>query len=322
MPIPAGQALIFEGPTGLEGWTMGKMAATIADPGAWKYKNGAFYATRPASIARDLNLPDVASIQFDITWKGLLYLAVALYTEYLHPINLANKEQEPDFGGFYSLQLNYMSANLLPVKKHDILRYGGLGQGAIPAFTQKNNAHIEIRVSKPKKLVALLVDGALIKQWIDTEEFAGTGKALRFVHQGQGSIKLSNLRLTEWDGQFEEPPAPAPESKMDIARLRNGDKLNGDLQVIRNGLATVSVSGKALDVPLTRVKQIDLAGQKSERAKEDPTDVHAYFTEGGTLTFHLEEWGDTRVIATSPNFGRVAFDPTAFNRLRFHSEPR
>jgi hypothetical protein len=319
-PRPATQSMVFEGPAGLDGWTHGKLSAAIADPGEWKHKGAAFYASRPASIARDLKLPEVATIQFNLHWKGVLHLAIALYTEYLHPVNLGNKDQEPDFGGFYSLQLNSFTANLIPIRKREPLRY--LGQTPVPTFAQKNQAQIEVRVNKPKRLVALMVDGILIKQWIDSEEFAGTGQALRFVHQGQGSVKLSNLRVYEWDGQFEDLPAMASDTRQDLARLRNGDRAVGDLQTIRNGLVTLLAAGNTIDIPLGRIKQIELAGQKSERAPDNPSQVRAYWENGGSLTFLLEEWDKQHVIANSPNFGRMTFHPSAFARVRFNAVAR
>src|SRR5262249_15342491 len=160
-------------------------------------------------------------------------LAIALYTDYYQPINLANKDTEPEFGGFYSLQLNSFSANLLPVKKNDPLRY--LGQVSVPAFNQKNTAHVEIRASKTKRTIALLVDGEVVKQWNETEEFVGQGAGVRFVHQGQGKVKLSQLRVSVWDGQFEEKPSAHPDAKQDIAKLRNGDKAGGTLNSIQDG---------------------------------------------------------------------------------------
>src|SRR5687768_16839635 len=142
----------------MEGWTRGKVNAQgLTDAGEWMYSNGAFYALKSASIARDLKLPDVASIQFDLEWRGFFHVAVALYSSYLHPINLANKESEPQFGGFYSMQLNPFSANLLPVEQNEPLRY--LGQASLQHLAQTNAAHIDIRVNKAKSLVALMVNG-------------------------------------------------------------------------------------------------------------------------------------------------------------------
>ncbi|HVK59880.1 MAG TPA: hypothetical protein VM735_13930, partial [Candidatus Kapabacteria bacterium] len=184
VPLGLPKPTLFSGPTGLEGWTMGKVTAqALVDSGEWVYQNGALYAMKSASIARDLKLPDTASLQFDLEWRGFFHVAVALYSAYLHPINLANKETEPQFGGFYSMQLNPFSANLLPVKQNEPLRY--LGQASLQHLAQTNAAHIDIRVSKSKKLIALLVNGILVKQWND-DDFAGTGTGVRFVHQGQG----------------------------------------------------------------------------------------------------------------------------------------
>jgi hypothetical protein len=322
-PKLADRPPVFEGLTGLEGWTPGRMAAAAipgTSPGDWQYKNGAFYATKSASIARDLKLPDMASIQFDLNWKGLLYMAIALYTDYLHPISLTSKDSEPEFGGFYSLQLYNYAANLLPVTKQDPLRY--LEQASIPAMIQTNKIHMEIRVDKAKHLIALMADGVLVKQWIDKDDFVGKGTGMRFVHQGQGSVKLSNLRITQWDGQFEEKPSNTPESKQDLAKLQNGDKVIGDLQSIQDGKVTFAVTGgTTLDIPLNRVKLLEMAGQKTVRTKDDSADVQAVFRKGGRVTLRLEKWDENEVVGINPHLGKIIFKPSAFARILFNRPP-
>jgi len=315
-PRPPAPTPIYAGPTGLEGWTLGKVSSAVAEPGEWRYKNGAFYATRAASIARNLHMPDVMSLEFDLTWRGGFHLAVALYTDSLQPVNLASKESEPDFAGFYSLQLNNYYANLLPVTKLDPIRY--LGQVPLqPNFSQKNSAHIEVRTHKAKNLVALLIDGTLVKGWVDTQEFAGKGTGIRIVHQGQGSSKISNLRVTEWDGQFEEKPSNPPDSRQDLVKLRNGDKLVGDLQFVREGKLQFSAAGKTVEVPLARVKQMELAGSKWERPASGSQAVHGIFPRGGFVTFELEKADDTGWVGRSAAFGRTVFLRAAFARVEF-----
>jgi hypothetical protein len=314
--IPSNLLTVFEGPTGLAGWTMGKVVSAGGEGGYWKYKNGAFYASQPASIARDLKLPDSASIEFDLAWKGNLYLAIALYTDYMQPVNLANKETEPDFGGFYSLQINSFYANLLPVTKSDPLRY--LGQISVPAFNRKRSAHVDIRINKSKRLIALLVDGALVKQWVDTEAFVGQGTGIRLVHQGLGVLKLNQLKVTEWDGQFEEPPDNDQNNPQDLARLRNGDRLVGNVESIRDDkLVITTLPRNSSTISLERVKQIEFAGQKAVRPEHAPSDVLAFFNHGGRVQFRLEKWGEQGVEASSPTFGKVRFNPAAFSRIEF-----
>lgn len=321
VPLGLPKPTLFAGPTGVEGWTMGKVAAqALVDSGEWVYSNGAFYAMKSASIARDLKLPDSASIQFDMEWRGFFHVAIALYSSYLHPINLANKETEPQFGGFYSMQLNPFSANLLPVKQNEPLRY--LGQASLQQLAQTNAARIDIRVSKAKKLVALLINGILVKQWTD-DDFAGTGTGVRFVHQGQGAVKLTNIRVTEWDGVFEEPVAVTPNKAQDIARLKNGDRVIGSVKAIREGKLSIEGAGTVLDVPVTRVKQVELA-TPVQRPKPEARTVRAYFSSGvGSLTFNLDQWTPEEITASSDSFGAVKIKPAAFSRILFdvNSEP-
>lgn len=316
LPVGLPKTPIFEGPTSLEGWTMGKVnAAAVIDSGDWLYHNAALYAVKSASIARDVDLPDSASFSFDLEWRGFFHVAIALYTEYLHPVNLANKETEPKFGGFYSMQINPFSANLLPVKQNDPLRY--LGQAPLQTLASKNSAHFDIRMSKSRRIIALLIDGALVKQWVDSEEFAGTGKAIRFVHQGQGAVKLSNIKVTEWDGTFEEPPTVTPNKKTDLARLKNGDRIPGAVKEISDGKMKVEGAGQVLEIPLTRVKQIEFATARAGRSNWTPQTVRAYFAKGGSVTFELERWSEELVQGTSPFYGPVSFKTAAFNRLVF-----
>ena len=324
-PLGLPRPTLFSGPTGLEGWTMGRVqAGALVDSGEWIFQNNAFYALKSASIARDVHLPDSASIQFDLEWRGFFHIAIALFTEYLHPINLANKETEPKFGGFYSLQINPFSANLLPVKQTEPLRY--LGQASLQNLAQTNGARIDIRASKSKRLIALLINGVLVRHWTD-EDFAGTGTALRFVHQGQGAVKLSNLKITEWDGNFEEPVTLTPNKTADLARLRNGDRVPGTVKTIRDGKlaieAATSTAGTTLDIPIQRVKQIELTSEKApaNTSTLNPSafpNVRAYFASGlGSLTFNLEKWTPDEISASAPTFGSAKFKPDAFSRILF-----
>lgn len=320
VPISPGRSLLFEGPYGLEGWTMGKVnAAAIVESGEWKYKNEAFYANKSSSIARDVKLPDVASIQFDIAWKNFFYMAVALYTENLQPVNLANKDTEPDFSGFYSLQINTFSANLLPVKKNDPLRY--LGQTPLPSLSQKNSAHVEIRVNKPKKTIALLIDGALARQWTDTEDFAGQGTAIRFVHQGQGVVKLGKIRVTEWDGQMEDKGPPVADQKQDAARLRNGDRIAGKIDEIKDGKLGITMQGAKLSIPFERIKIIDLATEGARGPQPPANPVRATFVRGGSVTLQIDSWDAAGLKATIPGLGDFNLLPAAFSRFQWDPKP-
>ena len=317
-PASPAASVIYEGPAGLEGWTMGRGVAFVGEGGEWKFANGAFYATQSASIARDLKLPDRASLEFEMAWRGTFNLAVALYTDSLQPVSLRAKENEPDFGGFYSLQLNNPMVTMLLVTKKDPLKQ--IGQAFVPQFAQTNRAHIAIKADKTTHTILLLVNGAAVQRFVDPDGFGGQGTGVRFVHQGMGAIRVGNIRVTPWDGRLEERAA-APSPREDVALLLNRDRVGGVLQTIREGKATFAIGATPLEVPLARVALIEMASEKVQPTPARPGDVRVSLNPRGSLTFALESWDEQHVVARSPNFGTVNFNPQAFTRLQFHAAP-
>lgn len=316
LPLSPQLETVFSGPTGIEGWTIGKVNALIGDSGQWRYLNGAFYAKEAASIARDLKLPAASSLEFDIEWRGMLNLAVALYTDYMQPVSLRDKENEPDFGGFYSLQINSQVASLLFVNKKDPLRQ--LGQAIVPALAQKNQARITIKCSRTAPQISLLVDGAVVRQWTDVEGFGGQGTGIRLVHQGQGMVRLSDLHVTEWDGRFEEAAVVRPDANDELILLVNSDKMAARLTGIHDGTVTLMFQERQLKVPLNRVSQIEMSSGKQVREPVPKDSMRGWLAHRGSVTFTVETWDERGVVATSPCFGRATFDPSVMSRLEFH----
>lgn len=325
------EPVVFAGIDGMEGWTQGSSQSynLPAQPfagttGEWAYRNGAFYADKSASIARDLKLPDVADIQFDLAWKGPLNLAIALYTDSLQPIALAQKEAGPDFGGFYSLRFTYtVTIGLTPIRKKDPIR--SLGDLIVPSLNQKDRLHVDVRVSKPAHRVFLYFDGALIKEWNDTNGFAGEGTGVRFVQQGMsGLLKLSNLRVTQWNGIL-EPASPPTDGSHDMVSLESGTKISGEIESISNGQVEVKTATGSEQVSLSKITGIEFARLPIEPAKPFAGNVHATLVQGGALTLKLLSWHPDAVMVESPAFGKATFDPAAFLRFKFlpaaHKEP-
>ena len=316
-PSPARLAAIFEGPTGLDGWTKGQVVGVAQpDPGEWKYDSGVFYASRSASIARDLKLPAKARIEFDVVWRGLLSLAVALYTDSLQPILLAGKDDGPAFGGFYSLQLNSGYVNMLRVKKKEALN--PVGQMTAAPWTQKNQSHITILASKEQNLVLLMADGKVVREWRDENGFAGEGTGLRIVHQGLGVVNIKNIKISEWDGRFLDNSGGAPaDLKEDYARLMNGDRINGKLEGIHDGKAVFNSTKGRVEVPLGRVAEVDLPPGGASVITKPAGTLAIYFPTRGRLTLVLDRWEGNTVTGTVPGIGRVTLNPAAFGRVMF-----
>ena len=319
---PAGPSprAIFAGPDSLDGWTMGKALAGNLNPGQWHFANGAFIATQPASIARDVKLPPSSSLEFDLAWQGTFALAVALYTDSLQPVRLAQTADEPPFGGFYSLQLNSFSTQLLLVRHKEPVAQ--LGMAVIPTLQNTNRARLAIKSSREQKSITLLINGVPAKQWVEPEKFFGEGTGIRLVHQGQGPMRITNLRVTEWDGRLEETVAPlVPNVSNDVGRLMNRDSVAGRLTEWKDGKFRFAIGDKSMEVPLDRVAQVDFATERAQVTPMQPGDVRVFFTGRGSLTFALERWTAEGVRVSSGNFGKAEFAPRAFSRIVFSPQP-
>ncbi|MGD0813694.1 MAG: hypothetical protein ABSA83_08835 [Verrucomicrobiota bacterium] len=308
--------VVFDGIAGLGGWTQAASAAAApGESGQWTYRNGAFYAAKTASIARDLKLPDVAEIQFDLAWQGPLNLAIALYTDSLLPVLLSAKNQSPDFGGFYSLRLDnafYRSIDLWPIKKNELDRR--LGQLPFPFLGNKDRMHVDLRVSKPQHKIALSLDDKLVKEWVDPQGFAGEGTGMRFVQNPGGVTKLSRLRVTHWDGIFDEPAADVTH---DAFWPEDGAQVAGAIDSISNGKLAFRTTHGPMEIPLVRLKALAFARRQDNSPEIKAGNVRATFAQGGVLTFILESWRPDVMIIRSADFGRARINPAAFTRLRF-----
>jgi len=313
IPVVLNPRIVFEGPTSLDGWTMGNAVAAGVESNAWTYSQGALVATASGSIARDVKLPDIASIDFDLSWSTYLHLAIALYADSLQPINLSLKDEAPDFGGFYSLQLNANIVNILTVKKGVPLN--SLGIGIVPGLEGKTTAHVTIRTHKPERAVYLYLDGTLVKQWRDTADTLGKGTCLRFVNQGPNPLRLSNLVVSEWDGRLENPNPIVQNITNDVVRLLNRDVVAGTLTAFNQGNFKIAAAYGVLDIPIGRIEEIQLATGPRGPVPTSPGEMRANFHKRGYLTLKLEGWEDNKFVATHAILGRLKIKPAAFRLL-------
>jgi hypothetical protein len=312
-------AVVFGGLTGSDGWTQGKSGRAFnGEAGQWLYRNGAFYADKAASIARDLHLPDRSQMEFDLAWKGPLNLAIALYTDSLQPIALNDKEKGPDFGGFYSLRLYSAFTTLTAIRKKEPLRQ--LGEPVIiQSLTQKDRTHVVLRISKAERRIALSMDGVLIKDWTDANAFVGEGTGVRFVNNIGGVVKLSHLRVAKWNGVLDESSADESDPSHDAVMLESGAKVSGAVMTIQDGRISLLTTTGATNVPLAGARAIEFASFRGPVPPAIPASVRATLAQGGAVSFDLLAWRPDGVMALSPDFGKVKFDPAAFGRLQFLS---
>ncbi len=331
---------LFEGPAGLDGWTLSAAKEETNKP-PWKYSNGILYSASAGGIARDFKLPDRSSIDVDVAWREYLQLTITIYTSSLKVYSLnrmgfvggvgvgvvpgldAGPPPAQEGPGFYAIQLNQNTAYLMTVKTNGQILNAPMEM--IPGLEQKNRARFGVRVDKQKKTISLLVDGVLFKTWTEPGEFAGQGTGVRFVQQGQSLINLREIKVSEWDGSLIPPPTLATNSnlKNDFVLLKNQDSVSGTLQSVRDGKLVLAASFGPLDVPVQRVAQIIFAPEKLASVAPSPAGtVRAVLADRGSLTFRVEKCDEKSMTVSNPLFGRAQFDPSAFSWIEFNPDPQ
>lgn len=295
-------AALYRGPTDLTDWQRAQ------GDQSWMFRNGALYAAAGQSgmIGRDMKLKDRSRIDFDLAWRTHPYLQ----------ISIGGDNPENFFGNAYLLQLSGNSVQLQRGRGRGGFNNLG-GVTSLDNLAARGKARISILVDKTKRTIAFLLDGAVVKQWTDPGDFAGQGGCVMFLSQGQGPMRISNLLVTEWDGEWNDSGTLTAKAE-DLIRFNNNDKVSGQLKSISKGTITFVTAFATLEVPLERAAQIELASDRAERARRQAGDVRATFHEGGHVTLALEKLDETSLVGSSENFGKRTFSRAAFRELRLH----
>lgn len=317
--------VLYEGPTGPEGWNIkgsnvrvgggavfvngvlqAQPAAPPRTPVGWQYKDEAFYGFGTGSLGRDVKLPRVSNIEFDLAWRGYPQLTLFFYTDNLEGYG----------GNTYALQFSYR--NLYLRRQSQSGRSSNLGTIELPVLG-RNKARFALRTDRDNKTIALFVDDTLIKQWTDNGDFNEAGTGIQFYLQGgQQAVKLSNIRITEWDGRLDDLPAVVSSPAEDLVRLVNKDKVSGSLKSIRDGKLQMATPFANLEVPLDRVNAVEFAAANIKTNAPAPGEVRVFFADRGRLTLRVARWDEQQMAGSSPNFGQARFLPSAFSAIQFN----
>jgi hypothetical protein len=189
----------------------------------------------------------------------------------------------------------------------------------VPAFSTTNRAHIAVRVHKESNTVLFYVDGQRLQVWKDPNGFVGQGTGIRFVHNGPGLIKISDIRVSPWDGVQVESAAAAGQDSLE---LTNGATLSGAVETVSADTLTLRGAKEKTEIPRDRIRRVIFGPPPPAENIEPPAGwVRATLANGGNLVFQIQSWDSAGVKIRSPFFGDARFDPAVFQRLRFFPLP-
>ncbi len=316
---PAG--MLYRGPAGLDGWVVANGSK------AWSYNRLAFVSKGAGSIARADLLPDECVVTFDAEWKADSFgLKLVLFSE-------DAENGSPSSG--YEMSFQRGSVYLRNVRTQ-----GFLGSSHSAALAESDRISIEVRASRKSGRVCLYINKRIVEVWNDPDSARGKfGKALHFISQNNMPLRITRIGVAGWDGQILELPEPRPgmmrqwgvggmgglpkaapknpakEGRMELA---NGDSIEGEVLAIENGAITVKTPLGEVKLPVGRLRTIALPKVETEEAIRRLGDIHAWFPDGGRITFRFDSMGDGTITGSSQNFGTATFKLAAFSRIEFN----
>ncbi len=325
---------IFDGPESAKNWSFvnanNAMMARPLPPGAppaalqqmkknlaarsgnWKFADNAFEcSTSGAMVGRQMkDIPDRSSIEFDVEWASYLNLYVNVFTDNLNSYSSCNA---------YSLRLNQTYAYLYRYSRtRGSQRIGS--NIKINLTSLKNRASIALKVDKKNRILALYINGKFTTKWKDVnEDFAGKSKGLLFSSRSTNPIRVSQIRVREWNGNLPgQTKVSTDVDKEDFVMFNNEDSITGTLIGIKEGQMKFKTSFAELPIPLENVDVIHLSKEGMQFSPIPTGSMRVTLKDRGRLTMKIEEWKDGKITAVSPTFGRTVIDAAALRSVEFN----
>ena len=276
----------------------------------WRYNDNGFLSSTSGPILGrdDLELPDMVQIEFDLQWANYFGFGLNIFTD-----NLANEYS----GNSYSLRFDHSNVYVYRYRNGSSSRLGA----NVPSQMQQpmTRAHITVCVDKKEKSIAILVNGKLLNQWKDTgAEFAGKGKGLLFTSRNSYPMRLSGIRITEWDGNLPQGKTrQRGNGESDFVQLKNEDLISGTAKSIQDGKLMLSMKFADVPVKMEDVAMLEL-NNPLVKDKPAPGTVLAHMPASSRVSLKVLGWEGGKVLVESPYFGKAAFDPGIFRKLEFN----
>ena len=93
---------------------------------------------------------------------------------------------------------------------------------------------------------------------------------------------------------------------------------SGDVGLIKDGVLAVETPFCKMNIPVDRMRTIDLSEGDYEEPIRKKGDVRGWLREGGRITFRLDAFSKDTLTGYSQTFGNVEFKLSAFSRLEFN----
>jgi len=190
-------------------------------------------------------------------------------------------------------------------------------------LTGRKRCQLSLLIDKESKTLSVLIDGQLIRKWEDTRPFAGKGKGLLFTSRNNSTMRLSRIRITEWNGSLpESDTSKSGNGKEDFVVFSNKDSISGKAKRIEGDKLIFTTNFGDVPLPVSNMSSLTFSNPV-KRLTPKERDVKMLMQKNGIVNVELLSWSEGKTRVRSPYFGEAVFDSSVFEKLDFNlNEPR
>lgn len=310
LEIMRSERALYSGPTDFESWK-------LSDRNSWKMENGSLISTKAGGISREIDTPERCRIGFDLAWQNALRFRVLFFSS-------DGESQQPD--NCYDL---VCQNHFVYLRKRWMDGASGgsriVGQSSIQELRQKEKLRFDFYIDRKSGTIALYIDGKQSHVWTDQDPGTGKfGNNLHFISEDFSPIRISQIRVTPWQGDLPENIDPDAEDQDlvdeegQLIHLQNGDIVVGEVGEITDGILDIKTKHADMKIPVSRMRTVNLSTGEYEEPIRKKGDVRAWLKEGGRITFRLDSFTGDTVKGYSQTFGDAEFKVGAFSRFEFN----
>ena len=285
-------------------------------PGAWIPTNNFLMSGPNAFIGRQFKLPEKIRIQFQVAWRGAFNVMVSFFSSNFLRYDYNSRG--------YQMTLAMGYANLTRGGSSPGMTQ--LGSTGTPVSNGLRPVNYEIRVDKAKAVIALLMDGKLVKKWTDPAGFAGDETAISFLNRSQ-ILHFSKFRVTEWDGGFEDADDSTLTNVVSpTLKLVNHDTFTAQIIGLKDQLVSFNADGLKMAVPVERIRHLIFPDPVLEATTSTEGSVQANLVTEERMTLrelsYSPDNSNTNASATGRAvlFGPMKLNPNWITELSFNAD--
>jgi hypothetical protein len=250
-PAAAPLDVLYEGPTAdLAGWTSDSSTSS-----GLAVRNGGLVLPLGRPIGRKIpNMPEKVRFEFELVNNANSYFMFWFFCD--SPRNTGGSDAY--YMNFYSSRIEFQRMNR---------NEGNRSLGSVDGEDRrmiKSKVLVTILADRKERRFALLLDGKLVREFTDPQEFKGTGDCIMFQTHQASAMRISKIKIARWDGKLPRQgggSSGVAAGDQDTLEFINGDAMSGSVRAIETNNIKFATSYATLDVPLERVVRMRFANK-------------------------------------------------------------